>query len=149
MKGAIKTTDRQTQQHLKQLHVHCTTPHKHTSASSSPSKTLRAHIMSIAKKRDKDTLKHKRNLVQAFRTTPDSQRNGPVLHHLLNISSSRPCCWVLWMWREPRAISLVWVHTLLCFAYHQDFYIHVSFSSSWLKRLLSQTSPNIHYKCKV
>ena len=76
MKGVIKTTDRQTQQHLKQLHVHCTTPHKHTSASSSPSKTLHAHITSITKKRDKDTLKHKRNLAQAFRTTPDGQRTG-------------------------------------------------------------------------
>jgi len=41
----------------------------------------------------------------------------PVLHHLLNISISRPCCWVLWMWTEPRAISLVWVYKLLCFAY--------------------------------
>ena len=76
LKGVIKTTDRQTQQHLKQLLVHCTTPHKHTSASSSPSKTLRAHIMSITKKRDKDALKHKRNLAQAFCTTPDSQRTG-------------------------------------------------------------------------
>ena len=32
--------------------------------------------MSITQKRDKDTLKHKRNLAQAFRTTPESQRIG-------------------------------------------------------------------------
>ena len=104
LKGVIKTTDRQTQQHLKQLHVHCTTPHKHTSASSSPSKTLHAHITSITKKRDKDTLKHKKNLAQACRTTPDGQRTG-LSNRYLKQAARNTALYSCWGSKQKKAVG--------------------------------------------
>ncbi|KAK7112858.1 hypothetical protein V1264_012241 [Littorina saxatilis] len=85
-KGVVKYSDPKTRRALKVLNVSYSTPEK----TPDPVETLRHHVGSLSKKRDINTLKHKRRLAQAFKDCGEIEKFGINKRFSLTLGEHSP-----------------------------------------------------------